>query len=151
MYSRNQNREYAHLLHLLDNDALRKLEEMSFMTYDQKEMNITARLRREYLKIDTMFTFDSGESLDFKKANQLQKILRALSNAIENEEYDREVLMQIIVLIDIVLGCEVSFYRALNELVSLKMIDFGLKKLLTVSFEELYQILSYGNNKRRPR
>lgn len=119
-----------------------EMERRAFTTLSGGLLNTKSGLRREYMKIDTMFTFDSGENLSFSQSNHMKALIDALSDAIEDEySYDTDTLKQITVLLDLHLGVEVSYYQSMLELVSSGEIELLLVELGRNDFEELYGLV----------
>jgi len=123
------------------------LEIKAFTTIDGDLLDTISGLRREYMKIDTMFTFDSGEELNFIQFNNIRSLIEILSNAIEDEHnYDAEFLKRLIVLLDLYLGIEVSYYQTMYELIKESKIELGINVIQEYKFEDIYDLIKVEND-----
>lgn len=144
----NIDDEIKKVKELKENGLIDDNEERGFTSINGDKMDEITRLRREYLKIDTAFTFDYGEELDFIIHNNIKGILNDLSEAIEYKNYNCEILEKIIVLLDLYLDIEVAFYNTLYILQGEIDIYKYLEKISKLSFDEIFhelEVVKYYN------
>lgn len=136
---------------ILSIDDLDKFEELAFTTSSGYVLDTISRLRREYIKIDTVFTFDIGESLDFVSSKNIRSIIEELGRAIENiEKYNVESLQKIIVIVQMFLGIDISFYNVTNDLIKRNQLVENVVELSKNDFEKIYnKVITDGFYKKR--
>ena len=137
--------QYKKILSINDLD---KQEELAFTTSSGENLNLLSRIRREFIKIDTVFTYDSGESLDFVNSKNIRCIIDDLSCAIDNiEKYDIESIQKVIIILQMFLGIDVSFYKLTIDLVNNNQLVENVVNLPKQNFEIIYNKVNM--NKKR--
>lgn len=140
---KNIMEQYQRILSIKDLD---RFEELAFTTSSGNVLDTISRLRREYIKIDTMFTFDAGENLDFINSKNIRIIIEDLGRAIDNiEKYDIEVVQKIIVILQIFLGIDVSFYKSTMNLIKSNQLVENVVELSKNNFEIIYDKVKINN------
>lgn len=119
------------------------IKEQSSSLVNGNMLDTISRLIRDYCDIQRVFTFVTGEELDFNDRVGISRLIEELGIAIENPaDYNISSLQAITVLLQLYVDVEITNCMTARQLIEKYDIETLVETLPGQSFDSLYSNLS---------